>query len=664
MAIDLTACNGCSACVVACQVENNVPVVGRDEVRRAHEMHWIRIDRYYHDGPDGLETISQPMMCQQCGHAPCEPSARWMRRRIPAKGINKQTYNRCVGTRYCANNCPYKVRRFNWFDYPALQGSETLSLNPDVTVRTRGVMEKCNFCVQRVQEKKAEAKRRGEDLARRRDQDRLPADLPRPGHHLRRHQGPGQPGREARRAQLLKTIQSAAGEVLAVDRRPQLNDRLQHRIMRTDMTEIVAIRAREVLDSRGNPTVEADVILESGALGRAIVPSGASTGEHEAVELRDGDKSHYLGKGVLQAVANVESVIAPELEGMDAANQRLLDQTMIALDGTPNKAKLGANAILAVSMAAARAVAQTLEVPLYRYLGGVNASVLPTPMLNVLNGGAHADSNVDFQEFMIMPVGAERFSDALRWAAETFHTLKSVLKKKGYNTAVGDEGGFAPSLKSNSEAIELILEAISQAGYKPGEQIAIALDPASSEFFDKEKKKYVFKKSDKRELTSEEMVAFYDNWVRQYPIVSIEDGLAEDDWAGWRILTDKLGGRIQLVGDDIFVTNVKRLQRGIEEGVANSILIKLNQIGTITETLEAIELGRRYGYTSVISHRSGETEDSFIADLAVATGVGQIKTGSVSRTDRICKYNQLLRIEEELGGGAVFLGLEGLNYND
>ena len=448
--------------------------------------------------------------------------------------------------------------------------------------------------------------------------------------------------------ELLSTIQSAAGETLAVDRRPQLpnlNARLQHRIMRTDMTEIVAIRAREVLDSRGNPTVEADVILESGALGRAIVPSGASTGEHEAVELRDGDKSHYLGKGVLQAVANVETVIAPELEGMDAMNQRLLDQTMIALDGTPNKAKLGANAILAVSMAAARAVAQTLEVPLYRYLGGVNASVLPTPMLNVLNGGAHADSNVDFQEFMIMPVGAENFSEALRWSAETFHTLKSVLKKKGYNTAVGDEGGFAPSLKSNAEAIELILEAIEAAGYK-------------------QTKKYVFKKSDKRELTSEEMVAFYDNWVRQYPIVSIEDGLAEDDWAGWRILTDKLGSRIQLVGDDIFVTNVKRLQRGIEEGVANSILIKLNQIGTITETLEAIDLGRPYGYTSVISHRSGETEDSFIADLAVATGVGQIKTGSVSRTDRICKYNQLLRIEEELGGGAVFLGLEGLNYND
>jgi enolase len=464
--------------------------------------------------------------------------------------------------------------------------------------------------------------------------------------------------------QLLSTIQSAAGENLAVDRRPQLNDRLQHRIVRSDMTEIVSIRAREVLDSRGNPTVEADVILESGALGRAIVPSGASTGEHEAVELRDGDKSHYGGKGVLQAVANVETVIAPELEGMDASNQRLIDQSMIALDGTPNKGKLGANAILAVSMATARAVAQTLEIPLYRYLGGVNASVLPTPMLNVLNGGAHADNNVDFQEFMIMPVGAESFSEALRWSAETFHTLRSVLKKKGYNTSVGDEGGFAPSLKSNSEAIEVILEAIELAGYRPGEQISIALDPASSEFYNKETGKYVFKKSDKRELSSEEMVAFYDNWARQYPIVSLEDGLAEDDWAGWKILTDKLGGRIQIVGDDIFVTNIKRLQRGIEEGVANSILIKLNQIGTITETLEAIDLGRRYGYTSVISHRSGESEDTFIADLAVATGVGQIKTGSVSRTDRIAKYNQLLRIEEELGGGAVFLGLEGLNYND
>ncbi len=430
------------------------------------------------------------------------------------------------------------------------------------------------------------------------------------------------------------------------------------------MTEIVEIHAREILDSRGNPTVEADVILESGALGRAAVPSGASTGEHEAVELRDGDKGHFLGKGVLKAVENVETVIAPELEGFDASNQRLLDATMIALDGTPNKSRLGANAILAVSMAAARAVAQTLEIPLYRYLGGSNACILPTPMMNVLNGGAHADSSVDFQEFMVMPVGAESFADALRWGTETFHTLKSVLKKKGYSTAVGDEGGFAPSLKSNTEAIEVILEAIELAGYKAGQDICIALDPASSEFYDKEKNKYVFKKSDKRELTSEEMVEFYADWVRQYPIVSLEDGLAEDDWSGWRVLTDKLGSRIQLVGDDIFVTNVQRLQRGINEGVGNSILIKLNQIGTVTETCEAIELGRRYGYTSIMSHRSGETEDTFIADFAVATGVGQIKTGSASRTDRIAKYNQLLRIEEELGQGASFLGLESLNYGE
>jgi enolase len=465
-------------------------------------------------------------------------------------------------------------------------------------------------------------------------------------------------------AELLTSIQSTAGHAVAVDRRPKLNDRLQHRIARTDMTEIVAIRAREILDSRGNPTVEADVILESGALGRAAVPSGASTGEHEAVELRDGDKSHYLGKGVLQAVENVETIIAPELEGFDASNQRLLDYTMIQLDGTPNKSKLGANAILAVSMAAARATAQTLEIPLYRYLGGANASILPTPMMNVLNGGAHADSSVDFQEFMVMPVGAERFSDALRWGTEVFHTLKGVLKKKGYSTAVGDEGGFAPSLTSNTEAIEVILEAITLAGYKPGEQIAIALDPASSEFYDKDKGKYIFKKSDKRELSSEEMVNFYDNWVRQYPIISLEDGLAEDDWEGWRILTDKLGSKIQLVGDDIFVTNVQRLQRGIEEGVGNSILIKLNQIGTVTETFEAIDLARRYGYTAVMSHRSGETEDTFIADFAVATGVGQIKTGSASRTDRIAKYNQLLRIEEELGQAANFLGLESINYND
>jgi enolase len=462
----------------------------------------------------------------------------------------------------------------------------------------------------------------------------------------------------------LTSILSAAGNPVAVDRRPKLKDRLQHRIARTEMTEIVQIRAREILDSRGNPTVEADVILESGALGRAAVPSGASTGEHEAVELRDGDKSHYLGKGVLQAVENIETIIAPELEGFDATNQRLLDATLIQLDGTPNKSKLGANAILAVSMAAARASAQTLEIPLYRYLGGSNASILPTPMMNILNGGAHADSNVDFQEFMVMPVGAERFSDALRWGAEVFHTLKGVLKKKGYSTAVGDEGGFAPSLSSNSEAIELILEAIQLAGYKPGEQIAIALDPAASEFYDKDKKKYVFKKSDQRELSSEEMANFWDNWSRQYPIVSIEDGLAEDDWEGWRILTEKAGSRIQLVGDDLFVTNVQRLQRGIEEGIANSILIKVNQIGTVTETFEAIELGRRYGYTSIISHRSGETEDTFIADLAVATGAGQIKTGSASRTDRIAKYNQLLRIEEELGQGAAFLGLESINYNE
>jgi enolase len=462
----------------------------------------------------------------------------------------------------------------------------------------------------------------------------------------------------------LETIGATTGEAIRVDRRPKLKERLQHHIMRSNMTEIAAIHAREVLDSRGNPTVEADVVLESGALGRAIVPSGASTGEHEAVELRDGDKSHYLGKGVLKAVENIETLLAPELTGMDATNQRLLDATMISLDGTDNKGRLGANAILAVSMAAARASANELKIPLYRYLGGVNASVLPTPMMNILNGGAHADNNVDFQEFMVMPVGAERFSDALRWGVEVFHTLKGVLKKKGYNTAVGDEGGFAPSLKSNTEAIEVILEAIQLAGYKPGDEVAIALDPASSEFFDADKGKYVFKKSDKSEKSSEEMVAFYADWVRQYPIVSLEDGLAENDWPGWKVLTRELGNKIQLVGDDIFVTNTELFQKGIEEGVGNSILIKLNQIGTVSETLECIELGRRYGYTSVISHRSGETEDTFIADLAVATGVGQIKTGSASRTDRIAKYNQLLRIEEELGQAAEFLGLEAVNYGD
>ncbi|HEV2272676.1 MAG TPA: phosphopyruvate hydratase [Acidobacteriaceae bacterium] len=430
------------------------------------------------------------------------------------------------------------------------------------------------------------------------------------------------------------------------------------------MTEIAQIHAREILDSRGNPTIEADVVLADGAMGRAAVPSGASTGEHEAVELRDGDKSHYLGKGVLRAVENVESVLAPELTGMDAANQRLIDATMIALDGTDNKGRLGANAILAVSMACARASANALSLPLYRYLGGVNASVLPVPMMNILNGGAHADNNVDFQEFMVMPVGAERFSDALRWGAEVFHTLKGVLKKRGYNTAVGDEGGFAPSLKSNEEAIEVILEAIELAGYKAGEDIAIALDPAASEFFDKERGLYVFKKSDKSEKSSEQMAAFWENWVRQYPIVSLEDGLAEDDWAGWQFLTQQIGERIQLVGDDLFVTNTERLQRGIEEGVANSILIKVNQIGTISETLEAIELARRYGYTSIISHRSGETEDTFIADLAVGSNAGQIKTGSASRTDRIAKYNQLLRIEEELGQAAEFFGLEAINFGE
>jgi enolase len=426
------------------------------------------------------------------------------------------------------------------------------------------------------------------------------------------------------------------------------------------MTDIDLVHAREVLDSRGNPTVEAEVTLGSGAMGRAIVPSGASTGEHEAVELRDGDKSRYMGKGVLKAVENVNTIIGPHLEGLDASHQAELDAEMIELDGTENKGKLGANAILAVSMAAARAVAAHYEFPLYRYLGGVNASILPVPMMNIINGGAHADSSVDFQEFMAMPVGAPSFSEALRWGTETFHSLKSVLKKRGYSTAVGDEGGFAPSLKSNDEAIEVILEAITLAGYRPGQDIAIALDPASSEFF--ENGKYVFKKSDKSVKSSEDMVKFYANWARQYPIVSLEDGLAENDWDGWKMLTDELGSTIQLVGDDIFVTNTALLARGIDSGVANSILIKLNQIGTITETLEAIEMARRNGYTAVISHRSGESEDTFIADLAVATGAAQIKTGSASRTDRIAKYNQLLRIEEELGSGANFLGFSALNY--
>ena len=427
------------------------------------------------------------------------------------------------------------------------------------------------------------------------------------------------------------------------------------------MTLIADIRGREILDSRGNPTVEAEVFLTSGAVGRAAVPSGASTGEHEAVELRDGDKSRYLGKGVTKAVEHINGELADALIEEDAEDQRALDQKMIELDGTDNKSRLGANAILAISMAAARAVANLYEMPLYRYLGGVNASLLPVPMMNILNGGAHADNNVDFQEFMVMPVGAPSFSEALRWGVEVFHTLKGVLKKRGYNTAVGDEGGFAPSVKSNVEAIEVVLEAIQLAGYKPGEQIGVALDPAASELF--QDGKYVFKKSDKPTKTPEEMAAYWAKWVKDYPIVSLEDGLAEDDWKGWKILTDEVGSKIQLVGDDLFVTNVKRLQQGIDKGVGNSILIKVNQIGTVTETLDSIDLARRNGYTSVISHRSGETEDTFIADLAVATGAGQIKTGSASRTDRIAKYNQLLRIEEELGSAARFLGLKALNYH-
>ena len=426
------------------------------------------------------------------------------------------------------------------------------------------------------------------------------------------------------------------------------------------MSNIIDIHAREVLDSRGNPTVEAEVTLSDGTQGRAIVPSGASTGEHEAVELRDEDKKRFLGKGVLNAVENVNGEIAEALAGFDGADQRTIDQKMIELDGTANKGRLGANAMLAVSMAVARASAFDYELPLYRYLGGAGANTLPTPMMNILNGGAHADNNVDFQEFMVMPVGAESFSEALRWGVEVFHTLKGVLKKRGYNTAVGDEGGFAPSVKSNVEAIEVVLEAIQQAGYKPGEQISIALDPAASEFY--QDGKYVFKKSDKSAKSSDEMVRFWAKWVNDYPIVSLEDGLAENDWDGWKNLTDEIGSKIQLVGDDLFVTNTEFLQKGIDKGVANSILIKVNQIGTVSETLDAIDMARRNGYTSIISHRSGETEDTFIADLAVATGAGQIKTGSASRTDRIAKYNQLLRIEEELGDAARFLGLKALNY--
>jgi enolase len=430
-------------------------------------------------------------------------------------------------------------------------------------------------------------------------------------------------------------------------------------------TNITRVNARQVIDSRGNPTVEADVYVGTGAKGRAAVPSGASTGEHEVLELRDGDKSQYLGKGVLKAVANVNGEIAKAVVGLDAADQRALDKRMIELDGTPTKSRLGANAILAVSMAAARGAAAAQNLPLYKYLAryssDTSANLLPVPMMNILNGGAHADSSVDFQEFMVMPVGAPSFSEALRWGVEIFHSLKSALKKHGYSTAVGDEGGFAPSCKSNEEAIQIVLEAIGAAGYKPGEQVSIALDPAASEFYDKASGKYVFKKSDKSTHSPGEMVEYWAKWIEKYPIVSLEDGMSEEDWPGWKQLTQKVGSkssakRIQLVGDDIFVTNTEIFARGIKEGIANAILIKLNQIGSVTETIDAIEMARKAGYNSIISHRSGETEDTFIADLAVATGAGQIKTGSASRTDRIAKYNQLLRIEEELGSAARFPG--------
>jgi enolase len=422
------------------------------------------------------------------------------------------------------------------------------------------------------------------------------------------------------------------------------------------MPFITDVYAREVLDSRGNPTVEVEVFTESGAYGRAIVPSGASTGEHEAVELRDDDKKRYLGKGVLKAVANVNDIIAPEVIGLDCTQQAYIDQLMIDLDGTPNKAKLGANAILGVSMAVAKAAADFSGLPLYVYLGGFNARELPVPMMNIINGGSHADNNVDFQEFMIMPVGFSRFSDALRCGAEVFHSLKKVLSAKGYNTSVGDEGGFAPNLKSNEEAIQVILEAIEKAGYKPGEQVQLAMDVASSEFYNKDKKTYVLAGEGGKELTAAQLVAFYKELIHKYPIVSIEDGLDENDWDGWAILTRELGDKVQLVGDDLLVTNTTFLARAIDQKIANSILIKVNQIGTLTETFNAVEMAKRAGYTAVLSHRSGETEDATIADIAVATNCGQIKTGSLSRTDRIAKYNQLLRIEDELGTTAIFSG--------
>ncbi|HQV60229.1 MAG: phosphopyruvate hydratase [Chitinophagaceae bacterium] len=420
------------------------------------------------------------------------------------------------------------------------------------------------------------------------------------------------------------------------------------------MSYISEIFARQILDSRGNPTVEVDVLTDEGALGRAAVPSGASTGIHEAVELRDNDKKKYGGKGVLKAVANVNKTIAPALLGYDVADQTGIDEMMIQLDGTPNKGKLGANAILAVSMAAAKAAAEEASLPLYRYIGGTNAKVLPVPMMNILNGGAHADNKIDFQEFMVMPVGAPSFNEGLRWGVEIFHALKTVLKKKGYSTNVGDEGGFAPDIQSNEEAIDTVMLAIKTAGFKAGTEVAIAMDPAVSEMYDSAKKVYHFHKSDGKKLTSEKMVDYWANWAKNYPIVSIEDGMAEDDWSGWKLLTDKLGKKIQLVGDDLFVTNVIRLQKGIETGVGNALLVKVNQIGTITETINAVTLAQHNGYNTIMSHRSGETEDTTIADLAVALNCGQIKTGSASRTDRIAKYNQLVRIEELLGSSAVY----------
>lgn len=420
------------------------------------------------------------------------------------------------------------------------------------------------------------------------------------------------------------------------------------------MSYIANIHARQILDSRGNPTVEVEVLTENEYMGRAAVPSGASTGVHEAVELRDNDKKVYDGKGVLNAVNNVNTTIADELIGWDVADQTGIDQKMIEIDGTENKGKLGANAILAVSMAVAKAAALEANLPLYRYIGGTNAKILPIPMMNILNGGAHADNKIDFQEFMVMPIGASSFSEALRWGVEIFHSLKSVLKKNGYSTNVGDEGGFAPNIQSNEEAIETVLKAIEKAGYKAGTDVAIAMDPAVSEMYNTEKQVYHFHKSDGKELSREKMVDFWEKWVNEYPIISIEDGMAEDDWEGWKLMTERLGKRIQLVGDDLFVTNVKRLQKGIEQHIANALLVKVNQIGTLTETINAVSLAQHNGYNTIMSHRSGETEDTIIADLAVALNCGQIKTGSASRTDRIAKYNQLIRIEELLGESAVF----------